>query len=453
MTSSSLFDDIKNYTQHISEQIGNAMPGSGQGTVLEVLYSINSKLSSSSSSGLDLTGIESTLNSLLTNSNNNTDALANIDQGGLNWANSTGKSIPYWLKYNATNTDQIRLNSDTIVNKLDIIIAALQSGSSGGDEGSTETITQDWLKEETFTTARAEDNAATKQYRDWFKSAFGFGGGSSSPSLFNYFNREVYYRVRPIPWRNMKPDMLHMSYPFAPYEDPSYQYLSSNNWQLSGSTQHNFWGELSYLLADNLSNVLSNQRSFTLSTQALEYYAHTNLVATLWAIQNTPPPTGDSPTIGFTDGVLTYKDGSGSSGSSAPTEQTLDLNPASTNSYKTVVGDIKDVTGAITGGIHTGDNPIDTDAIRTRYFAYLDIKGASTSIGDDVGAASSSGETLKISFMGGSAELDLAAWGTSYRGVMTQERLKAWRGAMGIIWTLAAWIGGFYIVKRLGNME
>lgn len=356
-----------------------------------------------------------------------------------------------------SKTTKIAENSDSVVTKLDEIIAALEAlqdsgGSSGGGSGSGTEIVQDWLKEDTFTTARAEDNAATQEYRDWFKSAFGFGVSSSSPSLYNYFDREIYYRVRPIPAWQQQGDMLQMSFPFSPSFDLSYQYLSANNWQLSSGRTHNFWGEFSYLLADNLSNVLSNQRQFTLSTQALDYYAHTNLVANLWAIHNTAP-TGESPTIGFADGVLTYKDGSSASGSSAPTTQTLDLNPVSTNSYDSVVGDITTLTEAVSSGTSTGDNPIDTDAIRARYFAYLDIQGASTDIGDDIRAASSSGETLKINFMGGSAELDLAAWGTSYRSIMTQERLRTWRGAMGIIWMLAAWCCGFYLVKRLGNME
>ncbi len=357
-----------------------------------------------------------------------------------------------------SKTTKIAENSDSVITKLDEIIAALEAlaesgSSSGGGSGSGTEITQDWLKETTFTTARAEDNAATQEYRDWFKSAFGFGGSSSSmwdtPSLYSYFDRGSYYRVRP----SISPDigdMLQMSYPFSPMFDLSYQYLQSSNWQ--AYPKRNFWTEFSFLFADNLSNVLSNQRNFTLSTQALEYYAHTNLVANLWAIHNTAP-TGESPTIGFADGVLTYKDGSSASGSSAPTTQTLDLNPVATNAYDSVVGDITTLTEAVSSGTSTGDNPIDTDAIRARYFAYLDIQGASTDIGDDIRAASSSGETLKINFMGGSAELDLAAWGTSYRSIMTQERLRTWRGAMGIIWMLAAWCGGFYLVKRLGNME
>lgn len=420
--------------------------------ILAKLNDINGSLSSSSSS-TDLSTIEDTLNRLLTNSNANTDALANIDQGGLNWANTTGKSIPYWLKYNTDNTSQIRLNSDTIVNKLDIIIAALQSGSSGGDEGSTETITQDWLKEETFTTARAEDNAATKQYRDWFKSAFGFGAGSSSPSLYNYFKREVYYRVRPIPWKKNKPDMLQMSYPFAPYEDASYQYLSANNWQLSAGGAHNFWGELSYLLADNLSNVLSNQRNFTLSTQALEYYAHTNLVANLWAIHNSAPPTGDVPTIGLDEnGVLTYRDGGASGSSTEPLK--IDLMPSTTNRTDKVVGDLDTLEAAARLGTSTGDNPIDTAAIRARYFAYLDIAGADTDIGADIGSASSSSsEVMTIKAFGQEVSIDLAEWGTAYRGAMTKDKLSQWRSVMGVIWSLFAWVCGLYIAKRLANME
>lgn len=355
---------------------------------------------------------------------------------------------------------KIAENSDSVVTKLDEIIAALEalaesgSSSGGGSSGGSGTeITQDWLKETTFTTAYNEEKAATQEYRDWFKSAFGFGGSSSSmwdtPSLYSYFDRGSYYRVRPSSSPNIG-DMLQMSYPFSPMYDLSYQYLQSSNWQ--AYPKRNFWTEFSYLFADNLSNVLSNQRNFTLSTQALEYYAHTNLVANLWAIHNTAP-TGESPTIGFADGVLTYKDGSSASGSSAPTTQTIDLNPVATNAYDAVVGDITTLTEAVSSGTSTGDNPIDTDAIRARYFAYLDIQGASTDIGDDIRSASSSGETLKINFMGGSAELDLAAWGTSYRSIMTQERLRTWRGAMGIIWMLAAWCCGFYLVKRLGNME
>lgn len=359
-----------------------------------------------------------------------------------------------------SKTTKIAENSDSVITKLDEIIAALEaladsgSSSGGGSSGGSGTeIAQDWLKETTFTTAYNEEKAATQEYRDWFKSAFGFGGSSSSPSFYNYFEKSSYYRVRPVPtdfaWKH---NMLEFSYPFAPYQDSQYQYIYTSNWQTAWGEKPNFWSLFSYLLADNLSNVLSNQRNFTLSTQALEYYAHTNLVANLWAIHNTAP-TGESPTIGFADGVLTYKDGSSASGSSAPTAQTLDLNPVATNAYDGVVGDITTLTEAVSSGTSTGDNPIDTDAIRARYFAYLDIQGVSTDIGDDIRAASSSGETLKINFMGGSAELDLAAWGTSYRSIMTQDRLRTWRGAMGIIWMLAAWCCGFYLVKRLGNME
>ncbi len=354
---------------------------------------------------------------------------------------------------------KIAENSDSVITKLDEIIAALEAlaesgSSSGGSSGGSGTeITQDWLKETTFTTAYNEEKAATQEYRDWFKSAFGFGGSSSSPSLYNYFDKASYYRVRPVStdlaW---KYNMLDFSYPFAPYQDSQYQYIYTSNWQTAWGEKPNFWSQFSYLLADNLSNVLSNQRNFTLTTQALEYYAHTNLVANLWAIHNTAP-TGESPTIGFSDGVLTYKDGSIASGSSAPTTETLDLNPVATNAYESVVGDITTLTEDITAGTHSADNPIDTDAIRARYFAYLDIKGSATDIGDDIREATSSGETLKIDFMGGSAELDLASWGTSYRSIMTQARLQSWRGAMGIIWLLASWVCGFYLVKRLGNME
>lgn len=360
----------------------------------------------------------------------------------------------------ASKTTKIAENSDSVVTKLDEIIAALEAladsgGSSGGGSGSGTEITQDWLKEDTFKTARAEDNAATQEYRDWFKSAFGFGGSSSIPSLYDslfpgyeyglsvsvsdLYGDKSPYPGSNVPWINqystnyIHPSILDNGGMTNQIRSNLGAYLAWNNFTISV-------GEL------RAKQLLAQKQAWN------DWQAHTNLVANLWAIHNTAP-TGESPTIGFADGVLTYKDGSSASGSSAPTAQTLDLNPVSTNSYDGVVGDITTLTEAVSSGTSTGDNPIDTDAIRARYFAYLDIQGASTDIGDDIRAASSSGETLKINFMGGSAELDLAAWGTSYRSIMTQERLRTWRGAMGIIWMLAAWCCGFYLVKRLGNME
>lgn len=354
----------------------------------------------------------------------------------------------------ASKTTKIAENSDSVVTKLDEIIAALEAlaesgGSSGGGSGSGTEITQDWLKETTFTTAYNEEKAATQEYRDWFKSAFGFGGSSSSPSFASYLGfgggLDTYSVVAPSVFGNE-------ASPFPTVEEKWQNASSSNNASTPNFAKRSLPIYFSYVLSMNLSKQ-ANVFASNMKKQAWnDYYAHTNLVANLWAIHNTAP-TGESPTIGFADGVLTYKDGSSASGSSAPTTQTLDLNPVATNAYDSVVGDITTLTESVSSGTSTGDNPIDTDAIRARYFAYLDIQGASTDIGDDIRAASSSGETLKINFMGGSAELDLAAWGTSYRSIMTQERLRTWRGAMGIIWMLAAWCGGFYLVKRLGNME
>ncbi len=354
----------------------------------------------------------------------------------------------------AEKTTKIAENSDSVITKLDEIIAALEAlaesgSSSGGGSGSGTEIAQDWLKETTFTTARAEDNAATQEYRDWFKSAFGFGGSSSTPSMYDFFtsNSKFYY-----PW--LAWSSYYEPSPFPVAGGTGAKWVEDYSYMSETKTYPNqtFIERFSHVLASNLNQVIAANEHFAINGAWNDWYAHTNLVANLWAIHNTAP-TGESPTIGFADGVLTYKDGSSASGSSAPTTQTLDLNPVATNAYESVVGDITTLTEAVSSGTSTGDNPIDTDAIRARYFAYLDIQGASTDIGDDIRAASSSGETLKINFMGGSAELDLAAWGTSYRSIMTQERLRTWRGAMGIIWMLAAWCGGFYLVKRLGNME
>lgn len=357
-----------------------------------------------------------------------------------------------------SKTTKIAENSDSVITKLDEIIAALEAlqdsgGSSGGGSGSGTEITQDWLKESTFTTAYNEEKAATQEYRDWWKSAWGFntssvpyslkqflfGNNKSPSSAFTSFHTINAHNGVASPF----PEVLEAKWTqpytgFFTVTDPT---------NVRSLPQY-----LSYVLAWNLTAYKTLDTAERKKQAWNDYYAHTNLVANLWAIHNTAP-TGESPTIGFSDGVLTYKDGSSASGSSAPTTQSLDLNPVATNAYDSVVGDITTLTEAVSSGTSTGDNPIDTDAIRARYFAYLDIQGASTDIGDDIRAASSSGETLKINFMGGSAELDLAAWGTSYRSIMTQERLRTWRGAMGIIWMLAAWCGGFYLVKRLGNME
>lgn len=355
------------------------------------------------------------------------------------------------------NVSHLSENSDSVLSKLDEIISALEAlsssggGSSGDEGGSAETITQDWLKEDTFTAARAEDNAATQEYRDWFKSAFGFGGSSSTPSMYDFFTSDSKFYYPRLVWSS-----YYVPSPFPVAGGTGAKWVEDYNYMSETKTYPNqtFIERFSHVLAANLNQVIAANEHFAINGAWNDWYAHTNLVANLWAIHNAPLPTGEVPTIGFSqDGILTYKDGSSSEGSSAPTSQTLDLTPVATNSYNGVVADITEMTDAVTGGAHTSDNPIDTDAIRARYFAYLDIKGASTDIGDDIRSASSSGETLEIDFMGNKAELDLSSWGTAYRGVMTKDRLQTWRGAMGIIWLIASWVGGFFLVKRLGNME
>ena len=417
--------------------------------ILAKLNDINGSLSSSSSS-TDLSTIEDTLNRLLTNSNANTDALANIDQGGLNWANTTGKSIPYWLKYNSDNTSQIRLNSDTIVSKLDIIIAALQSGSSGGDEGSTETITQDWLKEETFTTARAEDNAATKQYRDWFKSAFGFGGSSSSPSLKDTFFPSVYRRWT---YSMSDPSFVYEPMPGSSEMWPNTMNDTNLTYRKVSVSSYSFLDILSHMFALNSLQTVNGNIWIAKKQSWNDWQAHTNLVANLWAIHNSAPPTGDVPTIGLDEnGVLTYRDGGASGSSTEPLK--INLMPSTTNRTDKVVGDLDTLEAAARLGTSTGENPIDTAAIRARYFAYLDIAGADTDIGADIGSASSSSsEVMTIKAFGQEVTIDLAEWGTAYRGAMTKDKLSQWRSVMGVIWSLFAWTCGLYIAKRLANME
>lgn len=353
---------------------------------------------------------------------------ANKDSNNINSIKTNVQSINSRMIDIKNNTSNIT----NVVSKLDVIISYLEQlsedESSGSSSTNTVSITQDWLKEDTF----KESFGGFVEKYDSFLNSWGFSGGSSGETLKSYlddkfdFNKSYSYKSL------FYEHSAGVGSPFPgnkvswPLFIPGSFKLSSTNW---------------------VSAIIESQFKTSDSERELMYYlgrkqswndwqAHTNLIEKLDSIYRLD---------GQSD--LQYNEETGEvtltqigTGSSSESSEVIEVTPVSTNTVDTAVTSITDTEVVVT-------DFFDKEVIQTRY-----INSSLLEVGQDYGIGESVGATSSGVLVTEWFTIDFSVWGESYRRYLTQERLRSWREIAGYLWTLASVVLCVILVRKWGNM-
>ena len=368
----------------------------------------------------DVRSIKGYLDNIDTQSNTAKNYLAYV-LGNLGYGQGSSQISSISADFNA-----LKANTDNIETLLQSIIDALEGSSGGSSGGESQTITQDWLKEDTFTT-----------YYDWMRSSFGFEGGSSGSFkdlIFNFFDSfrvpKVYKQTEfwytggdtstPFPGSNLIWPEYWNSYTYSSSYDNPWEYIVLS---LSNMSWNN-----NKILFD-----VAKKQSWN------DWQAHTNLVATITQQADrffTPPANDPSPTPSFdasTGSIITPSGGTGSADSS------LSIQPSLTNDFAVIEQDINTTTNSF--------NFVSRSDIEDRYFSddYLSVGSYHD--------YSSMGGGFSDSINLGGIVINLQDNFVHYRKIITTDTLQTVRSAFGYVWYFLAAIAAFFTVTKVAGIS
>ena len=344
----------------------------------------------------DTSNLRNVVNQIYSEHGNNLINIRDIIRKSLGYIDSygnSGGSVADDMYKIVTRLDEENISSTQIVTKLDRLIELLENNSSGegsGGSGGDSSITQDWVKEDTYT-----------QFAERLWKGLGFAdeGGSSlgSPSsLVEMFSttrysfpigpRIFYYRDTEAEGATKTPfpgstALWINEYPY--YEEDQ------------GATRYTYtFPELiSYPVVAQLAQNSTNEIRIFKKQAWNDWQAHTNLVATLERLLTVTPPENRVDSIaslgkiektesGKEELIINYDTGTGDS------PEAIDLNPAVTNTTEELALSVDSTTNTVSRVLsydtisnrYTDFSRVDNTGYRD-YMAFEDIPSSELNLG------------------------------------------------------------------------
>lgn len=292
-----------------------------------------------------------------------------------------------------TRLDEENISSTQIVTKLDRLIELLEDNSSGegsGGSGGDSSITQDWVKEDTYT-----------QFAERLWKGLGFAdeGGSSlgSPSSLVEMFSTTRYSFPIGPRIFYFKDTEAEGATKTPFPGSTALWINEYPYyeEDQGATRYTYtFPELiSYPVVAQLAQNSANEIKIFKKQAWNDWQAHTNLVATLERLLTVTPPENRVDSIaslgkiektesGKEELIIDYDTGTGDS------PEAIDLNPAVTNTTEEIALSVNSTTNTVTSVLsyqtisnrYTDFSRVDNTGYRD-YMSFEDLPSSEINLG------------------------------------------------------------------------
>ncbi len=326
-------------------------------------------------------------------------------------------------------------DTTTLRAKLDEIILALENLQESGSGSESESISQDWVKEDTFNAFSAKyEELANRAY-----NAFGFNSGSDY-SLKDYLDSFIPVGSVQIYTTTYSEGSNSTPFPDSPYK---WSDKSQSITYRTGGNLYEFLGDLFYYNRESESNLLLN----IAKKQAWnDWQAHTNLVATITGLVTQPENRVDS---SEDIGIISERDGNQFLEVTYEKEtgdafEEINLTPTLTNDVASLEVESTSITNKF--------NKIwNYKKIKERYIDESKINLENSY--NDVTTRDSTNFVLQY----GTENYMTYDWGGNalllYREIFSYDRMRTLRGVFGYLWQILISFSCYCLFRVLGKVK